>query len=310
MTPHHRTFDGSAALELATSLSGAAGATWFARHGREIVAESSLRVFADRARGSGLEMLRIWHTAAAIEHTAGSGGQVVVLIQVEGEARIRLPGRDPVTTLAPGRAALLRGDVPFTLTSDTATARIELRLDHPSPTLFDGELATWEEQSYLRVLLATVNAALSPPAIDPREAGFAHLEAAIRNLLSAGAASSAATGAGRLRGEEAALFRRAQAIIERDSVKPDFQVSSLAAQLSVSRVYLHRVFARAETTPSKEIRRVRVHNTRRHLRDPRNSRSREDLSRVARAAGFSSVRRMREALAAWDEHDEPRSASD
>ena len=282
-------------------LQGQAGRDWFAQRKQRVEGATPFRVFADTARGGGLTLARIWHTAATIHRQPGNGSGLTALIQIEEDARIEIPNTETVTTLAPGTAALIPDGLPYSLTTDAATARVEIRLRHSLGLLADGKALTWGEHPYTRVLLATVNAALSAPAVDPAAAGFAHLKAAIRSLLFAGAASMPLAAHEKLRGGEAVLYQRAQAVIERDSVKPDFQVADLAAELRVSQVYLRRVFAHVGTTPLKAIRDTRVRNALLHLQHAHNPRSRHELERIARSAGFSSVRRLKETLATWEE---------
>lgn len=282
-----------------------AGYDWFARRGQQAESSSPFRVFADSARGGGLSIARIWHSAAAIHRQPVDGSGLTVLIQIEGDAHVRLPETGRVTALTPGSATLLPDDVPFSLSAKAATARVEIRLRHSLGLVTDGRAVTWEEHPYVRVLLATINAALSGPPVDPSSAGFAHLKAAIRSLLFAGVAAVPVIESESLRGSEAVLFQRAQAVIERDAVRPEFNVADLAAQLGVSQVYLRRVFSHAGTTPSTAIRAVRVRIARLHLEELNMPGSRTELERVARAAGFSSVRRMKETLIAWDENIQP-----
>lgn len=304
MSPRRRDIDTSAYLQRGTMLHDQVAHEWFAQRKQRVESSASFRVFADTARGGGLTLARIWHTAATIHRQPGNDSGLTALIQIEGDAQIDVPNMSTPMALAPGAAALIPHGVPFSLSADAATARVEVRLRHSLGLVIDGKPVTWDEHPYTRVLLATVNAALSAPAVDPAAAGFAHLKAAIRSLLFAGASSVPLAANEKLRGGEAVLFQRAQAVIERDSVKPDFQVADLAAQLRVSQVYLRRVFAHAGTTPLKAIRDTRVRNALVHLQHAHNPRSRHELERIARSVGFSSVRRMKETLAAWEEHQQ------
>jgi len=304
MSPRRRDIDASAFLQHGTMLHDRVAHEWFAQREQRVESSASFRVFADTARGGGLALARIWHTAATIHRQPGSGKGLTVLIQIEGDARLDVADTSTVMALVPGAAALIPDGLPYSLSTDAATARVEIRLRHSLGLLADGKAVTWAEHPYIRVLLATVNAALSAPAVDPAAAGFAHLKSAIRSILFARASAVPLAANEKLRGSEAVLFQRAQAVIERDSVKPDFQVADLASQLRVSQVYLRRVFAHAGTTPLKVIRDTRVRNALVHLQHAHNPRPRHELERIARSVGFSSVRRMKETLATWEEHQQ------
>ncbi|MFJ2503709.1 helix-turn-helix domain-containing protein [Microbacterium sp. NPDC087592] len=278
-------------------LQDGAGREWFARRGQQVHTHGSFRVIADSTSGGGLALSRIWHDPASIQRDPVDGVGLTVLVQIDGTAILRMTDSDTTITLKPGSAVLIPDGASYVLTAEAPVARIEVGLRHSIGLVSDNQPISWDESPYTRVLIAAVNAALSPPVVDPASAGYAHLKAAIRVLLFASSAGAPVSASANLQGSAAVLYQRAQAVIERDAIKPEFRVADLAAELRVSEVYLRRVFSRAGTTPLKAIRDARVRNARLHLHT-RPTPSRAELQRIARASGFSSVRHMRESLAA------------
>ena len=301
MSPRHRNVDFSASTETGVRLRGGAGREWFARRGQQVYTPDSFRLIADSTRGGGLTLSRIWHGPASIRRDRVEGTGLTALIQIDGTATLRLPDDDRTLALIPGSAVLIPGSASYVLDVEAPVARIEIGLRNSVGLVSDNRSVSWDDSPYTRVLVATVSAALSPPTVDPAGAGYAHLKAAIRVLLFAGSASAPVGISGNLKGSAAALYQRAQAVIERDAIKPEFRVADLAAELQVSEVYLRRVFARADTTPLKVIRDARIRNARLHLQQTRPNPSRTELHRIARNAGFSSIRHMRESLSAFPE---------
>lgn len=305
MTPRRHNIDLSASVQTGVRLQDEAAREWFVRRGQQVHTRGSFRVVADSTSGGGLTLARVRHDAATIDRSRAGGDGLTVLIQIDGTATLQLPDSDTTLTLMPGSAVLVPDGASYVLTAEAPVARIEVGLRHPIGLVDDNQPVRWDDSPYTRVLVAAVNAALSSPGVDPASAGYAHLKAAVRVLLFASSASVPVADSGNLNGSAAMLYQRAQAVIERDSVKPEFRVADLAAELRVSAVYLRRVFARAGTTPLKAIRDARVRNARLHLQHTRPTPSRTELERIARASGFSSVRHMRESLATIPDDPQP-----
>lgn len=220
-----------------------------------------------------------------------------MLIQVDGTVDLELLHTKSSLSISPGGAVLIPDGAPYVLTAGTSTARIEIGLRHSLGLINEDQVISWDHSPYIRVLVAAVNAFLSAPTVDPASAGYAHLKSAIRGLLFASITSASVSASDNLRGSAAVLFQRAQAVIARDAVKPEFRVADLANELRVSQVYLRRVFGDAGTSPLKAIRDARVRNARVHLQHTRPHPSQAELQKIARAAGFSTVRHMRDSLA-------------
>lgn len=298
MSSRRRRIDPSATVERGLRLHDKAGQDWFTRRGQRAEGQLPFRVVADSIRGSGLTLTRVWHSPATISRDPVRGQGLTVLIQLDGTADLELLHTREPLSLSSDAAVLIPDGAPYVLNAEKATARIEIGLRHSLGLITEDQVIRWDENPYIRVLVATVNAALSAATVDPGGAGYGHLKAAIRGLLFASSASAPLNASENLRGSAAVLFQRAQAVIERDAIKPDFRVADLAAELRVSQVYLRRVFGHVGTSPAKAIRDARVRNARGHLQHTPPSPSRMELQRIARAAGFSSVRQMRESLAA------------
>jgi AraC-like DNA-binding protein len=298
MSPRRRHIDPSATFERSLRLHDEAGQNWFTQRGQRAAGRAPFRVFADSATGSGLTLTRIWHSPATIARDPVDGQGLTVLIQLDGTAQLDLVRTNTSLSLSPEAAVLIPDEEPYVLSAETATARIEIGLRHSLGLVNEGQVINWDDSPYTRVLVAAVNAALNTTTIDPASAGYGHLKAAIRGLLFASSASIPEAAFTPLKGNAAVLFQRAQAVIERDAVKPEFRVADLAAELRVSQVYLRRIFSQVGTSPLKAIRDARVRNAHDHLQHARPNPSRAELQRIARTAGFSSVRHMRESLAA------------
>jgi AraC-like DNA-binding protein len=301
MTHRRRTIDPAAQVQRGVALQDSPAYDWFAQRGTVVKGPFPFRVFADTARGGGLEIARIWHTPTSLTRavSVGTSDGLTVLIQVEGDAHITLPdGQSPMPV---GSMALIPDGVAYELSSDGPVARVEIRLRRTAGLIPSGDARLRSESPYIRVLLATINAALSASPVDPTGPGFAHMEVATGHLIAAITSSPTSTTAwstdpdmpANLRRSEAALFARAKAVIERDSTDADFRVTGLAAELQVSPAYLRRVFARAGTSPLREIREARVRTALTLLAESAGA----DVERVARLAGFPSARRMRETIA-------------
>jgi AraC-like DNA-binding protein len=297
MSPRRHNIDFSASTQTGVRLQDGAGREWFARRGQQVHTHSPFRVIADSTSGGGLTLSRIWHDRASIQRDPVDGVGLTVLVQIDGTATLRVADSEKTMTLVPGSAVLVPDGASYALTAEAPVARIEVGLRHSIGLVSDNQPVGWDDNPYTRVLIAAVNAALSPPVVDPATAGYAHLKAAIRVLLFASSAGAPVSASANLQGSAAVLYQRAQAVIERDAIKPEFRVADLAAELRVSEVYLRRVFSRAGTTPLKAIRDARVRNARLHLHS-RPTPTRAELQRIAQIAGFSSVRHMRESLAA------------
>lgn len=298
MSPRRRHIDSAATVERSLRLHDEAGQDWFTRRGQQAEGPTPFRVFADSATGSGLTLTRIWHSPATISRPPADGQGLTVLIQLDGTADLDLPRSKSSLSLSPEAAVLIPDGEPYVLNAETATARMEIDLRHSLGLVNEGQVINWDDSPYTRVLVAAVNAALNTTTVDPASAGYGHLKAAIRGLLFASSASVPEGALAPLKGSAAVLFQRAHAVIERDAVKPEFRVADLAEELRVSQVYLRRIFSHVGTSPLKAIRDARVRNARDHLQHIGPDPSRAELQRIARAAGFSSVRHMRESLAA------------
>lgn len=192
---------------------------------------------------------------------AGSGSRARLLVVVDGYATLRLAGGAPML-LSAGELAIVAADADLTL---GITEQIELlecavpldRLDdRRRPELGLGHVHISDPPAVAE-FTARVKGVLGS---DQDESASAADE--LQQLLDGAAVTLLEKVIGptdqELTAREAELIDTAGAVVMAHRAERSFTVNDLAAELGVSRVYLHRVFAKVGTTPSGFLRQART----------------------------------------------------
>ncbi|MBS1673010.1 MAG: AraC family transcriptional regulator [Actinobacteria bacterium] len=192
---------------------------------------------------------------------AGNGSRARLLVVVDGYATLRLAGGAPML-LSAGELAIVAADADLTL---GITEQIEL-LEYAVP------LDRLDDRRRPELVLGHVHIS-DPPAVaefavrvkghlgsDPDEPVRAADE--LQQMLDGTAVTLLekviAPTDQELTAREAELIDAAGAVVVTHRAERSFTVNDLAAELGVSRVYLHRVFAKVGTTPSAFLRQART----------------------------------------------------
>jgi AraC-like DNA-binding protein len=274
---------------------------WMQTRGYATESVSSFRLFADSVIVDSFGLSRIWHTPALLrrdEHPLSVDARLLMLIiVVDGSITVNDGERD--LEASTDEAILLPLDAQHTVACGEPSARIEILLDDSFRTGYPFEPAPLRPRvlgasPYLKLLVAAANTALGINLVPAGIAGislrnsFEHLTlAALRTNENSAQTTPASL--------NERLFTKAMEIIESSAGQSSLTVASIADELKLSVRQVQRIFAVAGTSPLTEIRAARARLAQQKLRSVTGS-SRSDLAVVARSAGFSSTRSMREAL--------------
>ncbi len=290
--------DGPAPTTPRIAFLGSAAQRWFASRGwwaHPLAGSEPFRVFADEVSIASFVVRRVWHTAAVLTPTTPTSArdlQPAVLLQVEGSVTVDTASSTPVT-LSPGGAVLLPPGIVPAFQSPQSSARIEVRARPRLPAARGTRriLTAGAPTTSWRLLANTVNAFLNCD-VDTEADSFTAIQSAIEYLATALAVEIALnaqdTDDPPLMNSFARLRSRSDRIIYRNADSASFTVARLAAELGVSRSYLARAYAEADTTPSERIRTVRLEllgGTPPDVRDETH----------ATLVGFSSLRALKRA---------------
>ncbi|PPH49488.1 hypothetical protein C5C49_16590 [Rathayibacter sp. AY1E2] len=233
-----------------------AAAAWLAQSGVDVRANGAFRIVADTLCSDGVDVLRIWHSPARLHRTSAIGPGVRLIIPLEGA--IVIQPDDPAALevrVAPGDIAFLHCDSPFTIVTDTPSARTEIALDRPLLGLVDsadrGAVVTEADAASRGILLSTVNATFGS-TLDADSPAFPLVRAAVEQLAGAVLATSLP------RESSEDVYTRALALIAAMSTDPRLSVQEICERLGVPKRTLQRTFARNGTTVFDEIRRARL----------------------------------------------------
>ncbi|WP_301217787.1 AraC family transcriptional regulator [Agreia sp. PsM10] len=274
---------------------------WMQTRGYKTDSPGSFRLFADSVVVDSFGLARIWHTSATLYRRGSTQNDdahlLSLLIAIEGTITVRDGARE--LTASTNEAILLPKSPDYTIECNEPSARIEVLLDdsfsigyslEPDPAL--GQVLG--ASPYLKLLVAAANAALGINLVPAGIAGISLRNSFEHLTLAALRANENYQDLANIPPNER-LYNRALEIIESGAGQSTLTVASIADELKLSVRQLQRVFAVAGTSPLVEIRVARARLAQQKLRSVTGS-SRSDLAVVARSAGFSSTRSMREAL--------------
>ncbi|NQX11350.1 AraC family transcriptional regulator [Microbacteriaceae bacterium VKM Ac-2855] len=286
------------------SLRDQAAEYWFARRGYTIEYSTPLILFADSLDFTDFSVARLWHSPSTLrrQKVERATSPTLFTFVVEGEIAFAHPsvGRP----LGPGSVGTFPGGSGEAILSTTeGTARYEIEVETGLLELYgiNIDYGIHEVQSaggYIYLLISFANALLESK-LKPDPSGVAQLRSTILNLLSAVVRGDLLIDSGSCSTTEATLLLNARRVIAMNASEPGFSVHSLADSVGTSERYLQRIFAAAGTSPSAAIRAERVRVARTFQPDLVNA-SPDDLTRIARLAGFANVRRLRDALSRTD----------
>ncbi|WP_424937384.1 MULTISPECIES: helix-turn-helix domain-containing protein [Bacteria] len=238
---------------------------------------------------------RVWSTAGSLRAKGLDDGWTRVILGVDGMAEVSV--NDGSLQIRPHEALFLRADDHVTTTNSGIWARCEWQLH--APTLRQEKFARSFgralplQADYYALLTTMTNATSTQPTLG-QTGGAGMLLDAFTGV--AVAAMLDATGeTERLSATQTAILQDARAVIEQRYMDSAFDAGTLASTLGLSARHLRRPFAAVGTTPSRAIEERRLDAADSVLRVTP-ARSRGTLEQVATIAGFSSARRLRDAL--------------
>lgn len=292
---------GKTSVSYGVALADTPAKQWMQARGYETASVSSFRLFADSVIVDSFGMSRIWHTPATLrrdERPQSTDARMLFLIIVV-DGTITVDDGEQELQASTDEAILLPLGARHTISCGEPSARIEILLDDSFRNGYSLEpdplrARVLGASPYLKLLVAAANTALGINLVPTGTAGislrnsFEHLTLAALRMSE----NSGQTTPGSLNER---LFARAMEIIESSAGRSSLTVASIADELKLSVRQVQRVFAVAGTSPLTEIRAARARLAQQKLRSVPGS-SRSDLAVVARSAGFSSTRSMREAL--------------
>ncbi|MBF6098718.1 helix-turn-helix domain-containing protein [Nocardia cyriacigeorgica] len=188
--------------------------------------------------------------------------------------------------LAANTAAVIATHRPYRLSFDTPVR--ELVLQVPRARLRLGEAALRETTGRLieggppgltllaHVMIGVLAEGCPPGTTDQLAETVTELLAAVLRPDACGAAHRPLSGE--------ALLHTARAYMRRHLTDPGLDVAAVAAAHSISRRYLEQLFARAGDSPAAYLRRLRLAEAKRLLRD-----TPETIANIAHLAGFNDV---------------------
>jgi AraC-like DNA-binding protein len=232
---------------------------------------------------------RAWSNSATYTLTQAPN-RIYLVYTVEGGFDFTVDGVGAVAEA--GQLILLDGEAPTAAQTLAGTARFVWFFE---PTLLDPRKSRFRFHDPISVnnaaigaLVSTTNSILNTTA--PRNpASQRHLGVALEHLVAGALAEAGSTLPGSSHSD--GLFMAAQLAIETGFRDPDFDVTQLAKELSVSVRGVHAVFSRFGTTPRKEIERRRVSEVDRLAGEVLTA------AQVIELTGFTSLRQMNRALA-------------
>ena len=256
---------------------------------------------AEYTRGRGWLVARVWSTAGSFDSAPLRRGTTRIVLGVEGTATLRIGG--DLVELAPRQMVAFDADTPASTENLGLWARCEWQLR--SPALEQSRLVALTKRALpLRLsdytLLTTMTNTLSTndrfgSSHGTHLLGDALTSTAMAVMLNAGGVATS------LSPTQTSLIDRAVDVIEDEYRDDSFTVTTLARRLSVSPDYLGRLFAATGTTARRAIEERRVAAAKTIL-SATPVRSATTLAEAARLSGFTTVRRMQEAIRRQQAH--------
>lgn len=247
------------------------------------------------ARGKTWSVGRVWGLRGRFVGIEPPGPAVSVIVNVEGNAHIDCGGEQ--AHLFGREALIISCSEPMIATHEEPWARYQWQLR----TSLLQHLASRRAPVALRLsdvdwhlIAAVTNTLVSNPRAAPFR-GDLPLGTAIASIVVAAAADADPRWATTLSQSDQILLDDALAIVDERFRQPEMGVSELCRLLPASRSRLFTVFARADTTPAKELEDRRVRHVLQHIESGGGPPA-LSLANLAESAGFRSVSQMRNAL--------------
>lgn len=273
------------------ALTGPSAREWLRRRGWSLSEETGpQQLYADEIRRRDFVIRRQWTSTISGRWTALDPDITQVTLVIEGDARVEIGGKE--SRLHGGYAIWRDRGAKVSLESPTPLALMQIESagvprDFISAERGDG--AVFEALPALREMLAGQISATLNSEIEPSMNEFAYLQGSIEYATMAlllGVEKKA-------RGRD--LYHRAADILITRASDPELTLDEVAEELRISKSHVQRAFRNAGTTPLTFLERRRVTIARTLLEDGTSPTS-EEVDSVARRAGFSSTRMMKDAF--------------
>lgn len=259
------------------------------------------RIVAHSATSQKWAASRIWSSASRLTSTTAPRRRAArIVIGIEGTGRVAV--RDRSYDLPPMHIVVVRADSPVVISCEKSWARFYWEFDD----LERGDRLLLHAlhgprrlpDLYWNLIAATTNTVVTRAGKSDIRFDDPFLHESVLTLFSAAIVNSLAVEA--LRSDDLSRrFLEAIQLIEARHSDRALNVAQLARLLDVSIPHLHRIFAAQDTTPGREIERQRVLSAQ-ALITSRQRNGRHSVEAVARLAGFTSTRRMRDALQRYE----------
>ncbi|GAB3633881.1 hypothetical protein GCM10027421_32340 [Microbacterium shaanxiense] len=209
---------------------------------------------------------------------------------IDGEGTVRTAAGS--VTVPPRTILALPGDAQVETTQSAPWARMFWEVDYPAlhlPRFRAAYTRVLNVEGHLWNLITAITNVLAPSDNRPHSDEDPFLAEALGAALTAALSSAVAP----LMAARPSLYADALRIIDGQHRDPALSVTILAQRLSVSVPHVHRLFAHAGSKPRDAIeeRRVSTALALQQLAD-----GHMDEKEIAAHAGFTSVRRMRDAI--------------
>lgn len=253
-------------------------------------------VMGDAALTPRWRVSRIWSSTGvftALPHR-GSAQAVRVLIGAQGRGYIETAAGD--TYLPSRHLIIVRGNSPLTTRNRRPWARYvwDIELPYSRLSILDDVVNSPLPLSRLSwsLISGTSNSFMRNDLGSERQ--IEHLGDALAAVVAAAVESSVGDDGVPAAGAHG-VYERGMLLIERHHRDPGFDPTRLALMLAVSLPTLYRAFRGRHTTPAQEIERRRVLSAIPLLEVPR-ARGRQPLAVIAKKSGFTTARRMAQAV--------------
>lgn len=260
------------------------------------------RIVAHSATSQKWVASRIWSAASHLTSTTVPRRRAArIVVGIEGMGRVAV--RDRSYELPPKHILVVRSDSPVVISCEKSWARFYWEFDDlergDSLLLRALQGPRLLPDLYWNLIAATTNTVVTRAEQDDIRFDDPFLNESVLTLFSAAVVNSLAVE--NLRSDELSRrFLEAIQLIEARHSDRALNVAQLARLLGVSIPHLHRVFAAQDTTPGREIERHRVLSAHALITSRQRS-GRHSAEAVARLSGFTSTRRMRDALQRFEE---------
>lgn len=248
------------------------------------------RVAFDSRGGEGWRATRLWSSTGTFTGAPLRQGMVRAFVGVDGDGTLQTAAG--CATVPPHTIVAVPGDWPVVTAQSAPWARMIWEVDYPALQLarFGASfMRVLSVEGQLWSLIAAITNVLAPSGDRLPSSEDPFLADALGATLAAVLASATAPSTS----SRSSLYSEALRIIEEQHRDPALNVTSLAQRLSISTPHLHRLFAQEGRSPRDVVEERRVSAVRTLRQRSDGQLSERDL---ATRSGFTSVRRMRDAI--------------